>query len=155
MSLSRQGFCRCNLNEHRIRQTKERCEELKAVTLLEVDGEAINTLIREPPRLVIFFDPLTPTDIHRVPLNLYMRVTSPMSVVACLDHLPPLPPTRDSSHPLCFFFRHRSNRGAIVISIRNQIPGRVCSSGTPTSPASFSGLQRRDSILGVIQFCPL
>ena len=91
-----------NLNEHRIRQTKERCEELKAV-LLEVDGEAINTLIREPPRLVIFFDPLTPTDIHRVPLNLYMRVTSPMSVVACLDHPPPLPPTRDSSHPLCFF----------------------------------------------------
>ena len=91
-----------NLNEHHIRQTKERCEELKTV-LLEVNGEAINSLIREPPRLVILLSLLTHTDIHRVPLNLYVHVPSPMSVVGCLDHPPPLPPTRDSSHPLCFF----------------------------------------------------
>jgi hypothetical protein len=48
--------------------------------LLEVDAEAMNSLARKPPRLIIF-SLLILTDTHRIPLDIHVCSASPMSVI--------------------------------------------------------------------------
>jgi len=81
-----------SLNERRYRRAKSEYGAIKEL-LLEVDGKASEILARTPLRLTDSFDLLTPTDVHRIPLDVLLRAPSPVSVVARPQHLPPvLPP---------------------------------------------------------------
>jgi len=72
------------LLERNIPCAKGQYGELKEV-LLEVDREAMDVLARTPPSLILLGQ-LTPTEIHRIPLDLHVRSASPMPVV-CLERL--------------------------------------------------------------------
>jgi len=61
-------------------QRKGQCEEFRRV-LLEVDGEAVDTLTRKPTSS-IRFRLLTPAVTCRVPPNLRLRSASPVSVIS-------------------------------------------------------------------------
>ena len=65
--------------------------QLKEV-LLEVDGEAVKKLTRKSLRS-IFFCLLTPTGTYRIPFNLHVRSTSPMSVISLSESVLPFPLT--------------------------------------------------------------
>jgi len=70
-------------------QWKGQYEELKRV-VLEVDGEAVNTLTRMLPAS-IRFGLLTPSNTHRIPHNLHVCFASPMTVASHLQDLELLP----------------------------------------------------------------
>jgi len=63
--------------------------------LLEADRGATETLIREPLRLTIVFCLLIPIDRHKIPLDIYVCNSSPVSVVARLGYSP-----RSGIHPI-------------------------------------------------------
>jgi len=79
-----------DINEDGIQQRKDQYRTLQKV-LLEVDMEATEMLIGEPLRLAIHFCPLTSIDRHKVPLNVYVCSSPPVSIVACLGYSLPLP----------------------------------------------------------------
>ena len=131
-----------NLDEYDIRRTKRECEELKAV-LLEVDGEANDMLTREPLGLVIPFNLLTPTDMHRMPLSVRVRTPFPVSIVARPNHPSLLPPIYNS---LSLF----SNRGVAAVLVESP----VVFVAIVTCPSSCLFLQLCIAF-GVILFCSL
>ena len=84
-----------SLDEDDIRLMKGGYGQLKEA-LLEVDGEAIDRLIRESLGTAIVFGLLTPVDRLRVPLNVHVCGSPPVPVVAHPDHFTLLPSTYDS-----------------------------------------------------------
>ena len=82
-----------SLDTHHISQAKTQYSELKMV-LLEVDGEATNTLARKPLNLIIF-SLLTLTNMYRIPLNFHVCSASTMSIVRHFGHLESLPQIND------------------------------------------------------------
>ena len=63
-------------------------------TLLDVHGEAMVTLTRESPRLITPFS--LPTHTDRMPLDVRVCNSSPLSIAAWLEHSPFLASARDS-----------------------------------------------------------
>ena len=86
-----------SLDEYCIERMKFQYESLRD-TLLEVDMEAMNTLTREPSRFTTNFGPLTPADLRRTPLDVFVCDSSPVSIVTCAEHLQLLPRTHN---PAC------------------------------------------------------
>jgi len=83
---------RPDLDEYNDGRMEYECRQLKEV-LLEVDAEANDTLVREYLKLAILFGLLTPANMCRIPLEVYVCDPSPMSIVTCLDQsIPSLTP---------------------------------------------------------------
>jgi len=80
-----------SLNGSRYREAKRQYRAIKA-KLLEADEKALEILASTPFRLTNLFGLLTPTNVHRIPLDVQLRDPSPVSVVARPQHLPPRPP---------------------------------------------------------------
>jgi len=91
-----------DIDEGDIQRRKDQYGTLRGA-LLEVDMEAAEMLLREALRLTILFCPLIPIDRHKVPLDVYVCNSSPVSVAACPGCLLPVdqlryPSIRDSFH---------------------------------------------------------
>lgn len=68
-----------SLEDNSVQEAKEQYGELKKL-LLEVEGKAVNILTRTSPRSILF-GLLTPLDTYRIPLNLRVCFTSPVSMI--------------------------------------------------------------------------
>jgi len=88
-----------SLDEYSVQRMKLQYESLRD-TLLEVDMEAINTLTREPPILIIHFGLLTPANLRRTPLDVYVCDSSHVPIVICVECPPLLPPGPQSRLPI-------------------------------------------------------
>lgn len=76
------------IDEGHIKMAKEQYEGLRTV-LLEVEGEATNSLARMSHRL-IFFGLLTPAVTCRIPFDFYVYPATPVSMISRCNHLPRL-----------------------------------------------------------------
>jgi len=68
------------LDTHLIQRSKKRYGKLREV-LREVDRETTVTLIRELPRLILLFSPLTTADVYRASLEFYVFTPTSMSII--------------------------------------------------------------------------
>ena len=89
-----------NLPMSHIWVAKAQYGELREV-LLEADREANNKLIRETPELTLLFGMLTLPHRHWTPLNVHVCDSSPVPLIASVNHRVPRPP---SMTPLTFLF---------------------------------------------------
>ena len=78
LGLGRLGDDQPDVDEDFMQTAKEQYEELRRV-LLEVDGEAVNTLARKSHRF-IHSGLLTPPVMHRNPFDLHVRSATPVSI---------------------------------------------------------------------------
>jgi len=115
-------------DEHDIVTAKQQYKELKNV-LLEVDREALEILTRTPFRLIDLFNLLTLVEAHRIPLNVYLCSPSPISVVACPQHLFLTPQLQTSfAHGILAVSRSSSSYYRPYPDGRRQTPQNVCAS---------------------------
>ena len=84
------------IDEGYIQTAKEQYEGLRKV-LLEVDGEVANILASKSPRLILF-GLLTHGNTCRIPLDLHVRSTAPVSIISRFKNMSLLSPT---IYPVC------------------------------------------------------
>ena len=140
LDLGTEHFRRHNTNiyEVRIDETKKKYEELNAV-LLEVDGEAMKVLTREPPGsfLFVLFNLLSLVDVYRMPLEFCVCPPSPMSIDCTLRCFF----IQNLRHPLPFSIAFR--RHNVEALIDDGCHSRVCIPATITPGGVMRALIRQ------------
>ena len=131
-----------------VQRASEEYGELREV-LLDVDRGALETLTRTP--FIYSFDLFTPADVHRIPLDVHLCTTSPVSIVARLQHLLFVLPTQCLSHTSVLLYYSFSS--TIVQLFKRMSPGSPTHEKCVTLISFVEGGSAGGRVARVIGFC--